>query len=132
MTDVGDKLALTINLQRSIGDNGGVTFVTTVPQDADAKELNSLVDKLHAAGRRLAVHAALEVNHNELEQAMLTKRMHEAQADSIEKKLLGGSKMTVDKDSLQKSREQLALIPVHIEKIDNKIKALEEELHCIS
>ncbi len=129
MTEVGDKLALTINLQRSIGDSGGVNFVTTVPQDLDSTALNAIVDKLHAAGRRLAVHAALEVNHNELDQANLTKRMHEAQADSIEKKLLGGSKMTVDKDALTKSREQLALIPVHIEKIDNKIAALRKELN---
>ena len=129
MTDVGDKLALTINLQRQIGDNGGVTFVTTVPQDADAKELNALVDKLHAAGRRLASHAKLEDNLNKLEHALLTQDMYKEEVTSLEKKLLGGSKMTVDKDALAKSREQLRLLPVHIQKLDDTITNLKAELN---
>jgi len=126
---LGDKLALVISVIRPVGDGGQVQFQTTVPQDASKEDLNALVDKLHAAGRRLAVWGGLEKTENELDHLALEEAQHEFNLQLIREKSNGAEKMlTADKNNMTQSRDSMIRIGAVRTKLAHKRASLMTEL----
>jgi hypothetical protein len=67
MSEVGDKIAVQINLTRSFQEGQGISWTTTVPQDIKLGELDDMLDRFREASVRQARWHRLERMEGDLE-----------------------------------------------------------------
>lgn len=123
-----DELALVVSWTRPAGE-GQVHFQTTVKQGISEEGLHDLVDKLHSAGRRAAVHSAIETAQSHLRKTDMEESQYMFAVQGIEERNKNKQQwLTEDKNAHAQALQGVALACKTRPKIVETIKALQMEL----
>jgi hypothetical protein len=122
------EAVIVVSLLRSIGDGGTATFQTSVPLNADKAHLDAVVDKLHVAGRRFALHAKKEAVVNEIDHLDEVYPSLAADVQALTDKQSVVSLKTDEKTKLQQTQAALDTVPKNKARHTRQLAAIEKEL----